>query len=901
MSSQMPYCREFTGLQLHYTSCRHGLSGHAGFQTRAMSSAIRPEEQRAIERLGVYQPPRSCPVEPDRNQIEDLFPVAYRHTYLETGRLALSRSTYAGKDYSGRWGNYFSHTLLIDQLPHGVWPVDVYEWKGWKKKLEETEDTDQALFDLPRATIVPDNAAFSFLELQDFLQEEDGRAQLLAQMIGAVFLRQETSRSLVIREELETNALFWIACIQKSFPSTHQKELSCSSYQFDPRACLAVNVTRRETDFSLGENERKFQFFVFDFLTEIPAEVSDQDNEYGSIISAWMSQHPETLTAFHTFSSQFEHNIVNHELVHLLRLFRLRIGESLFLDEQEIVEILDFINAYSKKEHLEDIIDIVAASIQQLAQSNHSDYRARLALFFINGAQRTQKAGFRTLAYEQIIQLVENMIVDQSCSLEEVEALRSHARDMHPSFDTEFAGVVLSSPFLSQLYLHIPSLTDQGLSLALSELLSAVQHTPENEALENQYVLAFIQHAVTARVPHLSGFEWLFSSFQNAPHDTARLCLYICRILTELRRTNPITQITKDDYATAIQSFSAFLSNLFQAEDEAYRFAVINRMKDYSEAWHLLEGEWRQSIEKQSDKISYHQAYTQHVLEQASPFSEAYRSVFADALWPLLSSPEQDAQAVAWIEAEDTKFLSAQLLQRVFQNTSANISFLVDDPQSDELCKLLSDKMEDFDIELQPDRLALRNAILTADNPSVYFDKKSLARINQALEKIEKDDYKNFTSSYLPNILTKTRRAEHHGLVIQAIFQKPYRDDFMKSYQAFFDQRKAKIFDRPDMAALQFWISLQKGDDDYSLYQNIYKESMGLLVSRIAQLKDATYEKLVRTNESNKKLPPDQKAKLQTIYAQVEKEKKALLRLQRMWRGGVAGVKSFGKKLTGQS
>ena len=39
-------------LQLHYTSCQAGLLGSPGFQTRAISDGIVPEERVRIERMG---------------------------------------------------------------------------------------------------------------------------------------------------------------------------------------------------------------------------------------------------------------------------------------------------------------------------------------------------------------------------------------------------------------------------------------------------------------------------------------------------------------------------------------------------------------------------------------------------------------------------------------------------------------------------------------------------------------------------------------------------------------------------------------------------------------------------------------------------------------------------------
>ena len=283
--------------QLHYTSCRHGLLGSPGFQTRAMSNNISAQDKEDIQRLVMYKPPRDFPSQPTTEQILNEFPVAMRHNYLESGKLVICRSCYVGLDYSNRWGNFFSHAIVIDNLPPLVWPTDIYEWRHWTRGLTQEEDIEQDSYALPAVSVIPDQESFSLEVLKEFLDDDDSRSDRLANMINAVQLRCSDSRNIVIRNEYQAEALFWIACLQKSFPSTLQRDLSCSSYHFDPRSSLAVNAIYGETDFSVEEDTRNYQYYVFDFVDNNFSSVEGGNVEYSKTITDWMQHAPDKLTS----------------------------------------------------------------------------------------------------------------------------------------------------------------------------------------------------------------------------------------------------------------------------------------------------------------------------------------------------------------------------------------------------------------------------------------------------------------------------------------------------------------------------------------------------------------------------------------------------------------------------
>lgn len=103
-------------LQLFYTSCESGLSSGKGFQTYSMSPGIRADERREIESLCGYRPPDKLPAQPTPEEISDLFPITFGCRQLQTGRYVVWQIKYLGQDYSGRYGNYFVHALVEEDL-----------------------------------------------------------------------------------------------------------------------------------------------------------------------------------------------------------------------------------------------------------------------------------------------------------------------------------------------------------------------------------------------------------------------------------------------------------------------------------------------------------------------------------------------------------------------------------------------------------------------------------------------------------------------------------------------------------------------------------------------------------------------------------------------------------------
>jgi hypothetical protein len=108
-----------TFMQAYYTSCETGHRGSKGFQFNAVTPGLDPRLLEQLERLGVYVPPSSSVVQPSAEDLER-FPLVLLYQPLGGGGSVVAQSRYIGPDYSGRWGNYFTHYAIADDTERAL-------------------------------------------------------------------------------------------------------------------------------------------------------------------------------------------------------------------------------------------------------------------------------------------------------------------------------------------------------------------------------------------------------------------------------------------------------------------------------------------------------------------------------------------------------------------------------------------------------------------------------------------------------------------------------------------------------------------------------------------------------------------------------------------------------------
>ena len=504
--------------QLYYTSCRRGLTGHAGFQTRAASPGLRPDERREIEANALYRPPRDAPRDPDAAQLAT-FPVAFRTVELSSGRTAVLRAVYNGTDYSGRPGNYFVHALILDGgtvFDGGTgrsWPIDLYAWAGWVDGLAPGDDDREpaALPAVSRGALseVAPAPDFSFSGIREFLARGKDRQEMLARMLRAVFQRAHDSRNVVVRERSAADAVYWLASVQKAFPPAYRRDVACSTFQFDPRTVLPVNATVGKTDFLFNATERDYRFYVFDFVAGAHSDVPEDASrpfagEYAGCVAEWMASNPDRLENFHAFAAQFDHTGLGPGLLHMLRLYRLQTSAGARLPICELLPVLKFARDHLPADRFGPVVE-AAATDRVLDECVRVDDWETLIRFLIDGAARTKNLKHLRCAWRAWTRAFESLVLKQKMQDTRNAGELLHRTRIDIDRTLRPAGFDLSKEFLADSHLepwwrNAPGLPDEALGFLMAEIRDVCRQIDGGPVADRLEVRNLVEAVLSGRV-----------------------------------------------------------------------------------------------------------------------------------------------------------------------------------------------------------------------------------------------------------------------------------------------------------------------------------------------------------------------------------------------------------------
>jgi GTPase-associated protein 1 len=211
--------------QLHYTSAKSGPTGRAGFQFVAETPGLPPEMRASVAPFMAYRPPPDAPLSPDADELAR-FPVAL--AYDQVGeRALLVHSRYVGRDYSGRYGNFFAHAVVAEPGElEGLRPIELWQADLWHA---EPADGELELLD-----DLPPGAALSPERLGEWLAET-AAYPLLARLADAVVTALGRGHGRVVLISTDAEAIVrWIAVVSYSLPVPAASRLSFITYSADP-------------------------------------------------------------------------------------------------------------------------------------------------------------------------------------------------------------------------------------------------------------------------------------------------------------------------------------------------------------------------------------------------------------------------------------------------------------------------------------------------------------------------------------------------------------------------------------------------------------------------------------------------------------------------------------------
>ncbi|MCL2348399.1 MAG: hypothetical protein FWC50_09075 [Planctomycetaceae bacterium] len=225
---------EYELLQWKFTACQYNIEGSNGFNTFSMSDGLTAEDKAELcRRAGAYTPPEHQVFTPNEEQIRDpaLFPVVFSSFPLRSGKRAVVRTVYVGRDYAGmRWGNFFSHALVWPEESWPFYPIQLFESRLFGNGLTKEELQIKAIPPLlPPVTVDAANLRDFSTELPRFFSADSLRPKALTPLLNAVRDGRKSGRPLILKDSRE-NVPLWLAAVQYAFPLRLAGEITWTTY-----------------------------------------------------------------------------------------------------------------------------------------------------------------------------------------------------------------------------------------------------------------------------------------------------------------------------------------------------------------------------------------------------------------------------------------------------------------------------------------------------------------------------------------------------------------------------------------------------------------------------------------------------------------------------------------------
>lgn len=330
--------------QVYYTSCEEGLGSGKGFQVKAASQGIEPTTLQRVERLGLYVPPLSSPSRPSPEEI-DQFPISLIFQTLDDGSAIIGQARYIGTDYTGRYGNFFTHSL-ISLTPY----IDFCQTS--QPRPIETWGSRTWVAAEGNLTVLPDIENVSFgegidvAEVQTFLKNPI-RREIFPGFLTAVVEAIETNRRLIIVDENENVAL-WIAAASYSLPFHLLMKLTFNTYVRDPYQTESLIVgTTEDSTFNFAPHEIQHQFFVFDIKGSRFTPIESPSGFASKVDFIYQQDNSEPIEGFAIFVEQIAPDMPTDELETALSAYYYL--EDLALPGANDVQVLAWCSKYLEK------------------------------------------------------------------------------------------------------------------------------------------------------------------------------------------------------------------------------------------------------------------------------------------------------------------------------------------------------------------------------------------------------------------------------------------------------------------------------------------------------------------------------------------------------------------------
>lgn len=350
-------------LQYIYTSWKNGDSTEKGYMIYSRSEGISETECNAIKDAMQYLAPKELTLTPTPQEIADIFPYAFAYFILPTGRGCVAQSTYLGKDYSGRYGNYIIHALIFDINDLPCRPAEFFAEPYIKTAMTDEElNAPSPVPPLPPLHISEYASVINDEQLNEFLFEKEDE---FAQLISMILASQDAGIPFYLNDSRE-NLVLWSAAMQRILPPRLAKKFMFNTYIGDHESMRSQRAREEGLNFHLigvrpdanyfnyatecKSNRQNVMDFIGGYMTQgIVA------NSYAQAMAASITFDCEEVDSFGKFVDSTSFNEINGHLQDAYLYYHLLRNDEFDFTEENLKAILSFGSTYCSESDNSDV------------------------------------------------------------------------------------------------------------------------------------------------------------------------------------------------------------------------------------------------------------------------------------------------------------------------------------------------------------------------------------------------------------------------------------------------------------------------------------------------------------------------------------------------------------------
>lgn len=443
--------------QLFYTSCKKGLSSGMGFQTYSMSKGITEEERKEIEGYCVYIPPDNLPTQPSDKEIDELFPIAFSSFKLKSGKYCISSAKYVGKDYSGRYGNYFCHVLVSDE-PWPFYPIELYGSITFRTGLTPEEENMSEIEYLPQLEEIHLGNSICFDSIGDFLKKTDvgKRSKEFIELMKSAIEFSKTGKKIIFCD-YKDNTAYWIGAVQMSLPKKLAQQFSFTTYCYNPDdAFYSICAADRDgSKFNFRDTQKSYKYNVFDFINGQNSDLTYNSSfvkraEVGYTVSK------ETFLPFICFLDQFEYNVLDENIDNCVCLYNMvnrGIEKSTIEDVKKAVS---FAVNYKSIQAYRQLFQQLDPNLEKISTQVDVELAEMITKFLFMVAKETNDSEHIIKAYEFYFNSIHYLVMDnEDINVEDILILHERIRGIEEITLAQFVKLSLHRYRIEELQTYL--------------------------------------------------------------------------------------------------------------------------------------------------------------------------------------------------------------------------------------------------------------------------------------------------------------------------------------------------------------------------------------------------------------------------------------------------------------